>query len=86
MSGVPNHYCIKDSDILHFKKVISNHIYTDYADMMNRRVDMVLGDHYKQLVLEALTDHRYKHGVDDDKIREYYNYKNNWTNKYIIII
>jgi hypothetical protein len=71
-SGVPNHYCIKDSDVKQFKKIISNHIYADYADMMNRRVNMVLvRDHFKQTVIEAFTEHRYKYGVDDDKIREY---------------
>ena len=54
------------------KKVISNHIYADYADMMNRHVNIVLvRDHFKQLVIEAFTHHRYKYGVDDDKIREY---------------
>jgi hypothetical protein len=37
-SGVPNHYLIKDSDMKHFKKVISANIYPDYADMMNRFV------------------------------------------------
>ena len=71
-SGVPNHCCIKDSDMKHFKKAISNIIYADYADMMNRRVNMVLvRDHFKQAVIEAFTAHRYKYGVDDTKIREY---------------
>jgi hypothetical protein len=70
--GVPNHYLIKDSDMKHIKKVISNNIYPDYADMMNRFVDLVLvRDYYKQLVIEAFSDHRAKYGVDDAKIREY---------------
>ncbi len=69
--GVPNHYLIKDSDMKHFKKVISTNIYPDYADMMNRFVDLVVvRDHYKQSVIEAFTDHRAKYGVDDKKIRE----------------
>ena len=71
-SGVPNLYLIKDSYMKHIKKVISNNIYPDYADMMNRFVDLVLvRDHYKQLVIEAFSDHRAKYGVDDAKIREY---------------
>ena len=70
--GVPNHYLIKDSDMKHIKKVISTNIYPDYADMMNRFVDLVLvRDHYKQSVIEAFSDHRAKYGVDDAKIKEY---------------
>ena len=70
--GVPNHYLIKDSDMKHIKKVISTNIYPDYADMMNRFVDLVLvRDHYKQLVIDAFSDHRAKYGVDDAKIKEY---------------
>ncbi len=34
-SGIPNLYFIRDSDMKHFKKVISTIIYPDYADMMN---------------------------------------------------
>ena len=49
--------------------MISYYIFADYADMMNRHVNMVLvRDHYKQLVIEAFTNHRYKYGVDDNKI------------------
>jgi hypothetical protein len=71
-SGVPNLYLTKDSDMKHFKTRISTNIYPDYADMMNRFVDMVLvRDHYKQLVIEAFSNHRSKYGVDDTKIREY---------------
>jgi hypothetical protein len=70
--GVPNHYLIKDSDMKHLKKVISTNIYPDYADMMNRFVDMgLVRDHYKQAVIEAFSDHRAKYGVDDIKIKEY---------------
>ncbi len=48
-SGVPNLYLIKDSDMKHFKKVISTNIYPDYADIINRFVGMVLvRDHYKK--------------------------------------
>ncbi len=40
--------------------------------MMNRHVNIVLvRDHYKQLVIEVLTEHRYKYGVGDNKIRKY---------------
>jgi hypothetical protein len=70
--GVPNHYLIKDSNMKHLKKVISDNIYPDYADMMNRFVDLVLvRDHYRQLVIDAFSDHRAKYGVDDAKIKEY---------------
>ncbi len=51
---LPNLYLIKDSDMKHFKKVISTNIYPDYADIINRFVGMVLvRDHYKQLVIAA---------------------------------
>ena len=70
--GIPNLYFIKDSDMKHFKKVISTIIFPDCADMMDRFVDMVLvRGHYKQLVIEAFSNHRAKYGVDDTKIREY---------------
>ncbi len=52
--------------------------------MMNRHVlvRVLVRDHYKQLVIEAFTNHRYKYGVDDNKITEYIynNFKNNGIN------
>ncbi len=47
---------------------ISTILFSDYADMMNRFVDIVLvRDHYKPIVIEAFSDHRAKYGVDDTK-------------------
>jgi len=62
-------YCVH---CLQYCSVPDSQMSQMYADMMNRRVNMVLvRDHFKQAVIEAFTEHRYKYGVDDTKIREY---------------
>ena len=61
----------------HFKKVISNEVYCDYADMMNRNKPMELvTDHFKFSVAKAFTEHKYKYGIDRKKIEEYISLNN----------
>ena len=56
----------------HFKKVILNEVFCDYADMMNREKPMELvRDHFKFTVAKAFTEHKDKYGLDKEKIEEY---------------
>ena len=71
-NGVPVNYCISDKDMKHFKRVILNDVYCEYADMMNRNKPMELvRESYKLSVIKAFTDHKDKYGLDKDKIEEY---------------
>ena len=71
-NGIPVNYCFSDKDMKHFKKVILNEVYCDYADMMNRDKPMELvRDHYKLSVVKAFTDHKDKYGIDREKIEQY---------------
>ena len=70
--GIPVNYCITDKDMKHFKRVILNDIYCEYADMMNMNKPMELvRESYKLSVVKAFTDHKDKYGLDKDKIEEY---------------
>ena len=70
--GIPVNYCINDKDMKHFKRVILNDIYCEYADMMNMNKPMELvRDSYKLSVVKAFTEHKDKYGLDKDKIEEY---------------
>jgi hypothetical protein len=70
--GIPVNYCISDKDMKHFKRVILNDVYCEYADMMNRNKPMELvRESYKLSVIKAFTDHKDKYGLDKDKIEEY---------------
>ena len=61
-------YCITDKDTTHFKRVILNDVYCEYADMMNSDEPLALvRESYKLLVVNAFTDHREKYGLDKDK-------------------
>lgn len=71
-NGVPVNYCISDKDMKHFKKVILNEVYCEYADMMNSEKPLALvRESYKLSVVKAFTDHKDKYGLDKDKIEEY---------------
>ena len=68
-NGIPTNYCIKDECMKHFKRVILNDVYHEYADMMNRNNSLELvRDSYKLSVKKALTDHKDKYGLDREKI------------------
>ena len=70
--GIPVNYCITDKDMKHFKRVILNDIYCEYADMMNMNKPMELvRESYKLSVVKAFTEHKDKYGLDKDKIEEY---------------
>jgi hypothetical protein len=70
--GIPVNYCISDKDMKHFKRVILNDVYCEYADMMNMNKPMELvRDSYKLSVVKAFTEHKDKYGLDKDKIEEY---------------
>ena len=71
-NGVPVNYCISDKDMKHFKRVILNDVYCEYADMMNMNKPLELvRESYKLSVVKAFTDHKDKYGLDKDKIEEY---------------
>ena len=71
-NGVPVNYCISDKDMKHFKRVILNDVYCEYADMMNSEKPLALvRESYKLSVVKAFTDHKDKYGLDKDKIEEY---------------
>ncbi len=56
----------------HFKRVILNDVYNEYADMMNRDKPLELvRDSYKLSVKKAFTEHKDKYGLDKEKIEEY---------------
>jgi hypothetical protein len=56
----------------HFKRVILNDVYCEYADMMNTYKSMELvRDSYKLSVVKAFKEHREKYGLDKNKIEEY---------------
>ena len=56
----------------HFKRVILNDVYCEYADMMNMNKPLELvRESYKLSVVKAFTDHKDKYGLDKDKIEEY---------------
>ena len=61
----------------HFKKVILNEVYCEYADMMNSEKPLALvRESYKLSVVKAFTEHKNKYGLDKDKIEEYITLKN----------
>ena len=71
-NGIPVNYCISDKDFKHFKRVILNEVYCEYADMMNSDKPLALvRESYKLSVVKAFTDHKDKYGLDKDKIEEY---------------
>ena len=70
--GIPVNYCITDKDMKHFKRVILNDVYCEYADMMNSYKPMELvRESYKLSVIKAFTEHKDKYGLDKTKIEEY---------------
>ena len=71
-NGIPVNYCFSDKDMKHFKKVILNDIYCEYADMMNTYKPMELvRDSYKLSVVKAFKEHKEKYGLDKNKVEEY---------------
>ena len=71
-NGIPVNYCISNKDMKHFKRVILNDVYCEYADMMNTYKPMELvRDSYKLSVVKAFKEHRENYGIDKEKIDEY---------------